>query len=92
MACGLPRDKALAYAAQLVSRGKKTVYLDLEPFSSTPVYFADPERGLTDVFEKLDGNLELLFQSIRRRIAAPAFCTSAGRTITTISRSSPLMM
>lgn len=56
----------LAYAAQLVSRGKKTVYLDLEPFSSTPVYFADPERGLTDVFEKLDGNLELLFQSIRR--------------------------
>ena len=57
---------ALAYAAQLVSRGKKTVYLDLEPFSSTPVYFADPERGLTDVFEKLDGNLKLLFQSIRR--------------------------
>ena len=30
------------------------------------MYFADPERGLTDVFEKLDGNLELLFQSIRR--------------------------
>ncbi|MEI3348845.1 MAG: hypothetical protein V8R55_10775, partial [Dysosmobacter sp.] len=27
---------------------------------------ADPERGLTDVFEKLDGNLELLFRSIRR--------------------------
>ena len=57
---------AMAYAAQLVSRGKKTVYLDLEPFSSTPVYFAEAERGLTDVFEKLDGNLELLFQSIRR--------------------------
>lgn len=60
---------ALAYAAQLVSRGKKTVYLDLEPFSSTPVYFPDTARGLTAVFEKLDGSLELLLQSIRQEDA-----------------------
>ena len=57
---------SLAYAAQLVSQGKKTVYLNLEPFSSTPVYFANADKGLTSVFEKLqEGNVGLLLQSIR---------------------------
>lgn len=57
---------ALAYAAQKVSEGKKAVYLDLEPFSSTPVYFAEGGKSISSVFEKLDGNVELLLQSIRQ--------------------------
>ena len=57
---------ALAYAAQMVSRGKKTAYLDLEPFSSTPVYFAAGGKGLTRGFEGLDHNVSLLLQSVRR--------------------------
>lgn len=57
---------ALAYAAQMVSRGKKTAYLDLEPFSSTSVYFVEEGKGLTSVFEGLDHNVSLLLQSIRR--------------------------
>ena len=57
---------ALAYAAQLVSQKKKTVYLDLEPFSSTPAYFASTSKGLSSVFEQLDGNVEMMLQSIRQ--------------------------
>ena len=60
---------ALSYAAQLVSVGKKVVYLDLEPFSSTSVYFQNTtSKGLSSVFEKLqDGNnIGLLLQSIRQ--------------------------
>lgn len=57
---------ALAYAAQMVSEGRKTVYLNLEPFSSTPLYFTQNGKSLSSVFEKLDGNVELLLQSIRQ--------------------------
>lgn len=57
---------ALAYAAEKVSEGKKVVYLDLEPFSSTPVYFPEGGKSISSVFEKLDSNVELLLQSIRK--------------------------
>ena len=57
---------ALAYGAYLSGQGKKVVYLDLEPFASTPVYFSGQGPGLSSVFEKLqDGNIGLLLQSIR---------------------------
>lgn len=57
---------ALAYAAQQATKGKRTVYLNLEPFSSSPVYFQQSGKGLSSVFGKLDGNVEMLLQSIRQ--------------------------
>ena len=61
---------ALAYAAQRVSEGKKTVYLDLEPFSSVPLYFAQNGKSLSSVFERLDGNIQLLLRSIQQEDSA----------------------
>ena len=42
------------------------MYLNLEPFSSSPVYFPEGGKSISSVFEKLDGNVELLLQSIRQ--------------------------
>ena len=56
---------ALAYTAKCVAEGKKAVYLDLEPFSSTELYFGSKGKSISAVFEKLDGNVDLLLQSIR---------------------------
>lgn len=60
---------ALAYAAQQVAVGRKTVYLNLEYFSSSPVYFPEDGKSISEAFENLGGNLELLLQSIRRQDA-----------------------
>lgn len=57
---------ALAYAAQQVSKGKRTVYLDLEPFSSVPAFFSEGGKSISTVFEKLDERAELTLQSIRQ--------------------------
>lgn len=57
---------ALAYGAQRVSEGKRVVYLNLEPFSSTPVYFPETGKSISTVFENLDSNVGLLLQSIRQ--------------------------
>ncbi len=57
---------ALAFAARCVSEGKRTAYLNLEPFSSTSVYFPPAGRSISTVFEKLDSNVALLLQSIRQ--------------------------
>lgn len=57
---------SLAYAAQQVANRKKTTYLSLEPFSSQPVYFAGDGKSISSVFTKLDGNVDLLLQSIRQ--------------------------
>lgn len=58
---------ALAYAAQQAATGRKTVYLDMEYFSSTPVYFSQEGKSISEAFENLGGNLELLLKSIRRQ-------------------------
>lgn len=58
---------ALAFAAQKVAEGKKTVYLNLEHFSSAPVYFGEGGRSISVAFAKFDSNLELLLQSIRQQ-------------------------
>lgn len=58
---------ALAYAAQAVAAGRKTVYLDLQSFSCSPVYFPQTGRSISALFEKLDGNIELLLQSVRQQ-------------------------
>lgn len=57
---------SLAYAAQQVAGRKKTTYLNLEPFSSQPLYFAGEGKSISSVFAKLDGNVNLLLQSIRQ--------------------------
>lgn len=58
---------ALAYAAQRVATGKKTVYLDLQNFSCSSVYFQQSGKSISALFEKMDGNIELLVQSIRQQ-------------------------
>lgn len=60
---------ALAYAAHRVSAGCRTVYLCMESFSSVSVYFAEDGKSISEAFESLGGNLELLLQSIRRQDA-----------------------
>lgn len=57
---------ALAFAAQKVSQGYRSVYLDLEPFSSVGAFFPQNGRGLSVVLEKMNGNVEMLLQSIRQ--------------------------
>ncbi len=57
---------ALAFAAQCVSEGKRTVYLNLEPFSSASVYFPMASKSISTVFDKLDSNVTMLLQSIRQ--------------------------
>lgn len=60
---------AMAYAAKRAAEGKKVAYMDLESFSSVPVYFKQPGKSISTVFEKLDSNVELLLQSIRQQDA-----------------------
>lgn len=57
---------ALAYAAQKVSKGQRSVYLDLEPFSSLSAFFTENGKSISSVFEKLDERAELMLQSIRQ--------------------------
>lgn len=65
---------ALAFAAQRASAGKRAVYLDLEPFSATPACFKEPGKSISTVFEKLDGDVNLLFQSIRQEDSGSGIC------------------
>lgn len=57
---------ALAYAANCVAQQKKTVYLDLQNFSCSSVYFQQWDKSISTLFQKLDSNVELLLQSIRQ--------------------------
>ena len=58
---------SLAYAANATLSGKKTVYLDLENFSSTSVYFSENGKSISRVFEKLDSDLRMLIKCIRQK-------------------------
>lgn len=60
---------ALALAAKRASEQKNTVYFSLEPFSSNAVFFKEPGKTISTVFEKMDGNVPLLFQSISQEDA-----------------------
>jgi len=60
---------ALAYAAKKASEGKQALYLNLEAFSSVPVYFGDTGKGISAVFEMLEnheGNVSMLIRGIKR--------------------------
>ena len=55
---------ALAYAAQKAAYGGRIVYLDLEHFSSTSVYFPESGKSISTAFERLEGNAALLLKAI----------------------------
>ena len=58
---------ALAFAANNVLSGKSAVYLNLECFSSTSVYFQDNGRSISKAFEKLESNVHLFLAGIRQQ-------------------------
>jgi len=61
---------ALACAAHKVFMGKQVVYLNLENFSSTYVYFNVEGKSISKAFEKLDiksSNPQLLLKGIRQQ-------------------------
>ena len=61
---------ALSYAARKVSDGKQVLYLNLESFSSTPLFFPESGKSISAAFEMLDnheGNLKMLLRGIRRQ-------------------------
>ena len=57
---------ALAYAASRISSGRQAVYLDLENFSSTPVYFREGGASISKLFEKLESNAAMYQKGIRQ--------------------------
>ena len=58
---------ALAYATHQASRGKQALYLSLENFSSTSVYFPEGGKSISKAFEKLESNLPMLLAGIRQQ-------------------------
>lgn len=57
----------LAYASKLIAEGKQVLYLNLEHFSSSPMYFADTGKSISSVFEMLEkgeGNVKMLIRGI----------------------------
>ncbi|MDR2712161.1 MAG: hypothetical protein LBB91_03485 [Clostridiales bacterium] len=58
---------ALALAAHKVSGGKQAVYLSLESFSSTPVYFPENGKSISKAFEKLEANIQVHLMGIRQQ-------------------------
>ena len=57
---------ALSYAANRVSAGKQAVYLNLESFSSTPVYFQETGASISKLFEKLESNAQMFQKAIKQ--------------------------
>ncbi|MCL1974731.1 MAG: hypothetical protein FWG61_01050 [Firmicutes bacterium] len=55
---------ALAYATKKAAEGKQVLYLDLDHFSTIPLYFTESGKSISVLFEKLDGNAELLARGI----------------------------
>jgi len=61
---------AMAYAAKMALEGKQVTYLNLEEFSSGPVYFSEAGRSISAVFEMLEnreGNVKTLIRGIRKQ-------------------------
>lgn len=61
---------ALAYAANCVTAGKRSVYLSLENFASTHAYFQAEGRSISKALEKLDSkesNSQMLMLGMRQQ-------------------------
>ena len=60
---------SLAYAASQVSDSRQVLYLNLESFASTPVYFAEGGKSISAAFEMLEnnnGNVSMLIRGLRK--------------------------
>ena len=69
---------ALAYAANRVSAGRQAVYLCLENFTSTPVYFKESGASISKLFEKLESNVQMFQKGIKQQDAGSGigyFCS-----------------
>ena len=58
---------ALAYATRKVAGNQQALYLDLEYFSSTPVYFRQTGKSISALFDKLGSHSELLIRGLRQQ-------------------------
>ena len=61
---------ALAYAIKKSAEGKRVMYLNLEHFSSIPVYYPEQGRSISSVFEILEnneGNAGALISGIKKQ-------------------------
>ena len=58
---------ALAYCTRKVAEGKQLLYLNLEHFSSVPIYFSHEGKSISTVFDKLEINAGMLLRSIRQQ-------------------------
>ena len=61
---------ALAFAAYKVTEEKQVLYLNLESFSSTPLYFSESGKSISAAFEMLEnqeGSVTTLMRGIRRQ-------------------------
>ena len=58
---------ALAAAASKVSSGKQTLYLNLENFSSSGIYFPENGKSISKAFEKLETNIQVFMIGIRQQ-------------------------
>ena len=72
---------ALAYCAEKARNGKDVLYLNLESFSSIPVFFADSGKSISTIFEvleKKEGDISILINGLRRKDDASSisyFCS-----------------
>jgi cellulose biosynthesis protein BcsQ len=57
---------ALSFAASRISAGRQTVYLSLENFSSTSVYFKETGASISKLYEKLESNAYMFQKGIRQ--------------------------
>ncbi len=57
---------ALAYAARKALGDNNVVYLNLENFSSTQIYFPERGKSISTAFEKLESNLPMFLKGIRQ--------------------------
>ncbi|MDR2598657.1 MAG: hypothetical protein LBC73_00075 [Oscillospiraceae bacterium] len=58
---------AYLYASKKAKDNKKVMYLNLESFSTVPVFFKDKGKSISDVFEMLNsetGDIKMLIQSL----------------------------
>lgn len=58
---------ALAYATRKALEGKDVLYVNLERFASTEIYFKEPAKSVSNIFQRLDSNLDLVVKSAKQK-------------------------
>lgn len=57
---------ALAYATRKSLSNQEVLYLNLEKFSSTSVYFEEDGQSISGIFQKMDSNLDLVIKGVKK--------------------------